>query len=299
MTMTESTTGTASGTMTEGTTNVASGAMTGSMADAVSAAMAESATEGTTEGAAGTTCAIECTDLRLRYPWQRTEALAGVDLRVPRGAICGLFGRNGAGKTSLMALLAGLRRPSGGSVRVLGEDPWENPRVASQVAFVFPKTNTEAMINSVRARDMLRMCALSRPRWDADLALRLLKRFDVPLKKTPAKMSQGQAAALRCVLGLAARAPLTIFDEAYLGMDAVYRKVFIDELLADYMAHPRTILFSTHYISEMERLFSEAVIIDAGKVLAHDDADALRARGKTLQDTFIDLTLKEGETYAN
>jgi ABC-2 type transport system ATP-binding protein len=243
--------------------------------------------------------AFECTNLRLHYPFQRTEALAGISLAVPRGAICGLFGRNGAGKTSLMALLAGLRRPSGGSVRVFGEEPWENTRIAPQVAFVFPKNNPGAILNSTPTRDLLQMGAFFRPNWDADFAEHLLKRFDVPLKKAASKMSQGQAAALRCAVGLASRAPLTIFDEAYLGMDAVYRKIFIDELLADYLAHPRTILFSTHYIAEMERLFSEAIIIDAGQVLVHDDADTLRERGKTLQDLFIGLTLKEGENYDN
>jgi ABC-2 type transport system ATP-binding protein len=247
--------------------------------------------------AADTPYAIECADLHLRYPHQRTDTLAGISLKVPQGAICGLFGRNGAGKTSLMALLAGLRRPSSGSVRVLGANPWENPRVTSQVAFVYSKGNTDAMINGIKTHELLRMGARFRPQWDAEFALYLLKRFDVPLKKAADKMSQGQAAALRCSVGLASRAPLTIFDEAYLGMDAVYRKIFVDELLADYLAHPRTILFSTHYISEMERLFSEVIIIDAGRVLLHDDADALRAQGKTLQDTFITLTLKEGESY--
>jgi ABC-2 type transport system ATP-binding protein len=243
--------------------------------------------------------AIECDGLRLHYPRQRDDALVDVSLRIPQGALCGLFGRNGAGKTSLMSLVAGLRRPSAGKVRVFGENPWENPRIAPCVAFVYPKNSADATINSLKTRELLKMGALLRPQWDADFALHLLKRFDVPLKKAASKMSQGQAAALRCVMGLASRAPLTIFDEAYLGMDAVYRQVFIDELLADYTAHPRTILFSTHYISEMERLFSEAIIIDAGTVLAHDDADALRARGKTLQDIFISLTLKEGEVYAN
>jgi ABC-2 type transport system ATP-binding protein len=243
--------------------------------------------------------AIECSDLHLRYPWQRGEALAGVSLKVPHGAICGLLGRNGAGKTSLMALVAGLRRPSSGTLRVLGEDPYENPRVAPQVAFVFPKNDPNSMASNIQACELLKMGARMRPQWDAEFAEHLLKRFDVPLKKTPSKMSQGQAAALRCTIGLASRTALTIFDEAYLGMDAVYRKVFIDEMLTDYLAHPRTILFSTHYIAEMERLFSEALIIDAGQVLLHSDADDLRTQGKTLQDTFISLTLKEGESYDN
>jgi ABC-2 type transport system ATP-binding protein len=105
-------------------------------------------------------------------------------------------------------------------------------------------------------------------------------------------------------MGLACRAPLTILDEAYLGMDAIYRHIFAEELLADFMRMPRTILFSTHHIAEMERLFSEAIIIDGGEALLHDDADALRANaaaegatGASLQDIFIRVAIKEGETY--
>jgi ABC-2 type transport system ATP-binding protein len=241
--------------------------------------------------------AIECTDVHLRYGWRQTKALEGVTLAVPQGAICGLFGRNGAGKTSLMALLAGFRRPTQGSVRVLGADPYENPDIAAQVAFVYQKQGNDDIVGTFSAKELLRLGATMRPNWDVAYAEHLLERFDVPRRKTVTKMSKGQAAALRCTIGLASRAPLTIFDEAYLGMDAVYRKVFIDELFADYLAYPRTILFSTHYIGEMERLFDEAIIIDKGQVLLHDNADTLRERGKTLQDLFISLTLKEGETY--
>jgi ABC-2 type transport system ATP-binding protein len=243
------------------------------------------------------TWAVECSDLRLRYPRQRDEALAGVNLQIPCGAFCGLFGRNGAGKTSLLALLAGLRRPSSGSLRVFGEDPWENSRITSQIAFAYTKDNLDATIYTIEARELLRMGPLFRPRWDAGFASHLIERFKIPLKKAANKMSKGQAAALRCVIALASRAPLTIFDEAYLGMDAVYRQAFLDELLADFTAHPRTVIFSTHYISEMERLFSEVAIIDAGRVVLQADADELRANGKTLQDTFIGLTLQEGESY--
>jgi ABC-2 type transport system ATP-binding protein len=206
-----------------------------------------------------------------------------------------LFGRNGAGKTSLMALLAGLRRPSGGAVRVFGEDPWENPSVAARVAFVFPR-EADNIANTVKSRDLLQMGARFRPNWDAAFAEHLVRRFEVPLKKPAGRMSRGQAAALRCAVALASRAPLTIFDEAYTGMDAVYRRLFVEELLADYLAHPRTILFSTHHISEMERLFSEVAVIDEGRVLLHDDADALRERGATLEDLFVEATLKESET---
>ncbi|GHT79542.1 ABC transporter [Actinomycetota bacterium] len=243
------------------------------------------------------TPAIDCTDVKLRYPRQHGMALDGVNLTIKQGAICGLFGRNGAGKTSLMALLAGYRRPTQGSIRILGSNPYENPNIAQQVAFVYQKSGTDDFMNSYRVRDLCKNAKLFRPNWSEDYAEHLLTRFDLPRKKFANKLSKGQLAALRCSIGLASRTPLTIFDEAYLGMDPVYRKVFIDELLADYLAYPRTILFSTHYIGEMERLFSEAIIVDKGCVLLQGDADTLRESGKNLQDLFISLTLKDGETY--
>ena len=78
--------------------------------------------------------------------------------------------------------------------------------------------------------------------------------------------------------GLAARTPLTIFDESYLGMDAPSRYAFYDELLADYARHPRTVILSTHLIEEFGSLFEEVVMIHHGRLVLHEEADALRAR---------------------
>jgi ABC-2 type transport system ATP-binding protein len=247
--------------------------------------------------------AFELRGVSLRYPRSKSPALNNVSLKVPEGAICGLFGRNAAGKTSMMSLLAGFRRPTQGEVLVFGEDPYESPTAAAKTAFIFTgaaNSATESTMAAYKVRDILRFAETLRPGWDEEFAAHLLGRFDINPKKTVSKLSLGQRAALRCVLGLASHAPLTIFDEAYLGMDAIYRRIFVDELLASYVRSPRTILFSTHYIAEMERLFSEAIIIDAGAVLSHADADALRASCPTassLQDVFIRLTIKEGETY--
>jgi ABC-2 type transport system ATP-binding protein len=155
-----------------------------------------------------------------------------------------------------------------------------------------------------KVRELLKLGEKFRPNWDTDFASHLSKRFDINPKTRYGRLSLGQKAALRCTIGLASRARLTIFDESYLGMDAIYRRIFVDELLADYLRRPRTILFSTHYIAEMERLFSEAIILDDGIVLAHDDADTLRANSteagdstSSLQDVFIRMSIKEGETY--
>jgi ABC-2 type transport system ATP-binding protein len=79
-------------------------------------------------------------------------------------------------------------------------------------------------------------------------------------------------------IGLASRAPLTLFDEPYLGLDAVARQLFYDRLLADYVEHPRTVVLSTHLIDEVADLIEHVVVIDRGRILIDSDADTLRAQ---------------------
>jgi len=229
-----------------------------------------------------TTPAFELQGVTLRYRGQDKPALDNVSLAIQPGSICGLLGRNAAGKTSLMSLLAAYRKPSAGQVKVFGENPYENPRISVNVVLSCLRTDKASYYETSKPRELFQLASMMRPHWDQAFCNRLVERFELPLKRRLSKLSQGQKAATSCILGLASRAPLTIFDEAYLGMDAVYRRAFVDELLADYLEHPRTILFSTHYIDEMERLFSEAVMIDNGRILAHDEADSLRQRGVTV-----------------
>jgi ABC-2 type transport system ATP-binding protein len=224
--------------------------------------------------------AIRCKGVRFRYPWQKEDALAGIDLEVMPDTICGLLGRNAAGKTTLMSLLAGLRRHTVGEIEILGEPPYENPNIASRVAFVHANDND--LYLGMKVREVLKTTALFRENWDDELARLLLHAFHVPEKKSVGSLSMGQRAALSCAIGIASRAPLTIFDEAYSGMDAVYRKILAEALLNDFMEHPRTILFSTHYISEWDKLFSEVAIIDEGRIIAVDETDDLKGRGMAI-----------------
>jgi ABC-2 type transport system ATP-binding protein len=220
---------------------------------------------------------IEFRDVGLQY--RKHPALQGVSFTLQRNTICGLLGRNGAGKTSLMGLLAAFRRPTAGAVRVLGEDPYENPKVTRQVAFIYNRNEDS---NTFKVREQLQLAAAFRPNWDAAYANRLLERFEISPKKTMKSLSLGMRAAVHVTIGLASRAPLTIYDETYLGMDAANRHMFVSELLADYLEHPRTILFSTHYISEMEHLMNEVLVIGQGRLLYHEDIDTLRTRGTAL-----------------
>jgi ABC-2 type transport system ATP-binding protein len=210
-------------------------------------------------------------DVTLRF--RGHTALDGVTTSFRENVITGLLGRNGAGKTSLMQLVTGHRMPTGGAVRVFGEPPFENDGVLSRMCFV---KESQRYPDNYRVTDALAMAGRLFPRWDADLAAELLAAFELPAKRTIKKLSRGMTSAVGIVIGLASRAPLTLFDEPYLGLDAVARQLFYDRLLADYAEEPRTIVLSTHLIEEIGDLLEHVVLIDAGRVVLDEDADALR-----------------------
>ncbi|GLZ75857.1 ABC transporter [Actinorhabdospora filicis] len=202
-------------------------------------------------------------------------ALDGVDLSLEPGKIYGLLGRNGSGKSTLMSILAAFQRPDSGTVRVGGHDPYENGDVTSQIALI----RESGDIPQASVRRVLGYLATLRPAWDTDYAHHLAERFGLPMRRHAQRLSRGQKAALACVIGLATRCPLTMLDEVTLGLDAPARYLFQEELLADYVEHPRTIVISTHHIAEFGDLFEEVLILDRGRLIVHDTADGLRERG--------------------
>lgn len=220
---------------------------------------------------------VEVRGLVARYG--STVALDGLDLSVAPGTITGLLGRNGSGKTTLLSVLAAFRRGAGGTVLVDGEEPWENERVTAQVCLI---RESGDVASDERLDETLRMVADARPAFDRDVADALLDTFELDPRTRPSKLSRGKKSAFGVVVGLASRAPLTMLDEVHLGMDAPSRYAFYDALLADYAEHPRTIVVSSHLIDEIQRLLEHVVILDEGRVLLADDADALRSRGATV-----------------
>jgi ABC-2 type transport system ATP-binding protein len=211
-------------------------------------------------------------------------ALDGLDLRLAPDKIHGLLGRNGSGKSTLAAVLAGFRQPDDGRVLIEGDElgalpPYEDAVVTSRICLI---RESGDLIDSAPVRHVLGLASSLRPYWNGDLAGELLDKFEVPTKKKVQKLSRGKKSALGVVLGLASRAPLTIFDESYLGMDVPSRNLFYDALLADYTEVPRTILLSTHLVSEVSALLEEVVILDNGRLVTQSPVDSLRGRGASI-----------------
>jgi ABC-2 type transport system ATP-binding protein len=135
---------------------------------------------------------------------------------------------------------------------------------------------------SMKVDDVFETAGVLRSSWDQAFADRLVERFAIPRTTKVGELSQGTRSALLVTLGLASRAPLTMFDEPQLGMDAPTRYSFYDELLADYGASPRTVILSTHLVDESASLFENVLILDAGRLVAHEPAEELVARGAEL-----------------
>jgi ABC-2 type transport system ATP-binding protein len=201
----------------------------------------------------------------------RVRALDNVSFTVPEHSIVGLLGRNGAGKTTAMSIMAGQDRPTSGHVQVAGHDPFEHAPTLAQISYV---RDNQRYPDEYRLHHVTRIAPDFAPNWSEDVAGELIEGFRVPLKTPIKKMSRGQLSSVAIVLGLASRAPVTLLDEPYLGLDVTARAFFHRILLRDYGEHPRTVVFSTHLIDESASLFDRVVIMDSGRVVLDADSDA-------------------------
>ena len=223
------------------------------------------------------TTIVEVRDLTKHYG--KVRAVDGVSFRLEEGRITGLLGRNGAGKTTLMSMLTAQEFATSGSIEVFGASPVENAAVLQQLCFI---KESQKYPDDFRVKHVLRTAPWFFPHWDQDFADRLIAEFRLPMDGKMKKISRGQFSAVGVVVGLASRAPLTFFDEPYLGLDAVARQHFYDRLLEDYAEHPRTVVLSTHLIDEVSDLLEHIIVIDDGRLLVDAPADELRGSATTI-----------------
>ncbi|MDI9895181.1 ABC transporter ATP-binding protein [Rhodococcus sp. IEGM 1381] len=226
-----------------------------------------------TLGSIGEPGTIAASATHLTKKFGTFTAVDDVSFEIEQNKIYGFLGRNGAGKTTVMQMMTAQMRQSAGEVSVFDQHPWENAQALSNVCFV---KESQKYPDDLKIKHAISHAAHILPQWDNDFAVELLRDFDLPTGRKIKKLSRGMTSALGIVIGLASRAPLTFFDEPYLGLDAVSRHLFYDRLLADYAEHPRTVVLSTHLIDEVSDLIEHVILIDKGKILLDADSDDLR-----------------------
>ena len=221
--------------------------------------------------------AIDIQNLVRRFG--RTDAVDGLDLRVPAGRCYGLFGRNGAGKTTTIKCLLNLLRPTSGETRIFGLDPVRDEvAVKSRVAYV---PDAVAFYPWMTVAHALAYAASFRRRWNTETEASLIRQFRLDPRRQTSHLSKGQRTQLALICAICPEPDLLVLDEPTSGLDPIVRREFIQTVIGAYQdGDPgrRTVLVSTHLISEFEGLIDEFTIIDGGRNLFTLDADTARAR---------------------
>jgi ABC-2 type transport system ATP-binding protein len=220
----------------------------------------------------------ELLDVRgLRKSYGQTLALAGVDLQVARGETVALLGPNGAGKTTLVSIVAGLRRPDAGTVTVAGVDVVAEPRRAREKLGFAPQDT--GVYPTLSCADNLRLFAglagIGRRQVGAAID-RVATALGLThlLSRRAAQLSGGERRRLHTAIALIHRPALVLLDEPTVGADVQTRSALL-ELVHDLGAEGSGIVYSTHYMGEVEQLGASVVIIDRGQVIAHGQVNEL------------------------
>lgn len=221
---------------------------------------------------------VDCSGLTKTFG--RTTAINNLSFTLAPNKITGLIGRNGAGKTTLLKMIAGYLLPNAGSIQVFSENPFNNIKVSANMIFVDENMVLPASMN---LSEILASAGRFYANWDHKLAVGLFTYFNLHPGQYHSKLSKGMRSAFNAILGLAARCPLTIFDEPTTGMDAAVRKDFYRALLKDFMQYPRTVILSSHLLNEINDILDDLLLINDGEKRLHVPNDELKEYAVGLQ----------------
>ncbi|MCV2216412.1 ABC transporter ATP-binding protein [Thauera sp. Sel9] len=215
---------------------------------------------------------IEVRELGKDYGKRRI--LDGVSLAVEPGCILGLVGRNGAGKSSLLECLLGLRRADRGSALVFGKPP-ERMDDADKMRLGYVPQQPDGF-DWMTIDEMLGMIAGLYPGWDAQLAARLLDTWDLYGDRRLSTLSPGERQQVAIIRALAPRPALLVLDEPASALDPVARRTLLREIVDLALEDGTTVVFSTHIISDLERVASHVALLHGGRIRLHAALDDIK-----------------------
>jgi ABC-2 type transport system ATP-binding protein len=217
----------------------------------------------------------------LQKSFAAKEVLRGIDLAIEPGTVLGLLGSNGSGKTTLIKCALGLLRPTAGSAAVFGENAWDVAAGAkARLGYVPQEVTTYPWM---RVRQVIAYTAAFYPSWKQPFVDELCRRWHLPLEDRVGALSTGQLQTVGIVLSLGHEPELLVLDEPVASLDPSARREFLRTILEMLESHERTILFSTHITSDLERVANRVAILDDGKIRFHGELDELKDRVKRLR----------------
>ncbi len=202
------------------------------------------------------------------------DVLSGLSFSLEAGEVVGLLGRNGAGKTTLMRIAMGMLEAQKGRVRLFGLDPRKDPiQVKRRVGYV---SEDQILPEFLRVEDVIRLHRGLFPTWDEKMERELGERFEISPRARIKTLSRGQARQVALLCAVSHRPELLLLDEPAGGLDPMARREFLETSIHLLNETGTTILFSSHYMTDVERLADRIVMIHGGRVLIDNGLDDLR-----------------------
>jgi len=202
------------------------------------------------------------------------DVLAGVGFSVESGEVVGLLGKNGAGKTTLLRVAMGMIEPQQGSVKVFGLDPRKAPvEIKRRVGYVSEDQILPAFMS---VEKVIQLHSGLFPEWDDSMARDLLERYRLSPRAKIKTLSKGQARQVALVCAVSHKPELLILDEPAGGLDPAARREFLETSIELLNVAGTTILFSSHYMTDVERMAGRVVMIHEGQLVIDSSLDDLR-----------------------
>jgi ABC-2 type transport system ATP-binding protein len=215
-------------------------------------------------------------------------ALNRLNFNVNLGQVIGLLGRNGAGKSTLIECALGLRAISAGEVKLFDESPFDlSQATRGRIGYVPQQTD---LFGWMTALQMLAFFKAFYQRWNQDKANALLDRWSIPATTLISKLSGGEKQRLAIIRALAHEPDLLMLDEPVASLDPAGRRDFLRELVESVITRDATVLFSTHILTDLERIAIEVAFMRQGKVLLQENMDTLSEEAVMLTGSVADLS---------
>ena len=211
---------------------------------------------------------LECKNVYKKF--DDKTVLDNINLKIPRGKIVGLLGKNGMGKTTLIKLINDLLTVTSGEVLINGEKPSVNSKKI--ISYLPERTYLD---KSMTIRQTIKYFSEFYEDFDSDKAIKLLKDLNLDIDTKISKMSKGMQEKLQLILVMSRDAKLYLLDEPLGGVDPATRDYILDTILKNF-SDDASVIISTHLIADIERILDEVIFIDNGKIILQSPADEIR-----------------------
>jgi ABC-2 type transport system ATP-binding protein len=214
----------------------------------------------------------------------KQRVVHSLNLNVPKGTVYGFLGRNGAGKSTTIKMLLGLVRPNYGEIKIFGEDAATlKSETRARVAYL---AEGHPLYKWMRIGGLVQFARGFQPRWNQELLEKILDHFELSMRKRVGRLSNGQRAQVSLALAVAAEPELLILDDPTLGLDTVVRRDFLESLVQIIQHEGRTIFFSSHILSDVERVADRIAVLDGGVLRADCPTDVFK---QSIRKIVLDL----------